>query len=150
MARPRQPIRVLEMKGKKHLTEKEKQQRKSQEVKAKNDKVRAPTYLSKPQKREFNKLAKQLLDIDIMSNLDVDSLARYIIAQDAYNQINQMFNEKPKLLLDKDATFVRDTYFKQCRQLASDLGLNISSRCKIVLPTQPEQPQNKFSKFMAK
>lgn len=43
---------------------------------------------------------------------------------------------------------IHDRYFKQCRASASDLGLTISSRCKLVVPKTEEEPKpNKFNKF---
>jgi len=40
-----------------------------------------------------------------------------------------------------------DKAFKQCRQSANDLGLTISSRCRLVVPKVEEAPENKFLKF---
>ena len=44
---------------------------------------------------------------------------------------------------------VQDKLFKQCRASANDLGLSISSRCKLVVPeTKKETPkENEFKKF---
>lgn len=147
--RPRQPISLIEAKGKKHLTKEEIAERKATEVKAPNDKIRAPSYLDKDLKKEFNKIAKELKEIDIISNLDIDALARFIIARKLYIEITQQLVEKPSLLLDKDTVGIQDKFFKQCRSAASDLGLTISSRCKLVVPKKEEKPKNKFEKFFS-
>ena len=44
---------------------------------------------------------------------------------------------------------LRDKALKQCRACASDLGLTISSRCKLVAP-KAEEPvkENKFGRFV--
>ena len=43
---------------------------------------------------------------------------------------------------------LRDKALKQCRGAAADLGLTISSRCRLVVPKPPEAPkENKFGKF---
>ena len=43
---------------------------------------------------------------------------------------------------------MQDKAFKQVRAAASDLGLTISSRCRLVVPQAPEVPKtNKFSRF---
>ena len=87
-----------------------------------------------------------------MGNTDVDALGRYIVANDFYiNAVKQM--RKPEIknnpvLFDKWAK-IQERYFKQCRASANDLGLSISSRCKLVVP-QPktDKPkENKFNKF---
>ncbi|MFC8150354.1 hypothetical protein ACFUP3_11670 [Bacillus paralicheniformis] len=45
MARPRQPVDLLLVKGKKNLTKQEIEERRKQEIKAPNDKVKAPSCL---------------------------------------------------------------------------------------------------------
>ncbi|WP_092921300.1 phage terminase small subunit P27 family [Romboutsia hominis] len=150
MARPKQPIALIQAKGKKHLTKAEIEDRKSKEVKANCDKVDPPSYLPKTLKKEFERIAEELKRIDIMSNLDCEALARYIVSEYNYQKVTK------KLLktgVDNDKYFnyllMQDKLFKQSRQAASDLGLTISSRCKLVIPTKTEEkPVNKFSKFM--
>lgn len=55
MAGQRQPIALVQAKGKKHLTKAEIEERQRTEVKAAADKVTAPQYLSPTQKRTFKK-----------------------------------------------------------------------------------------------
>lgn len=148
VARPRQPTDLLLLKGKKHLTKEEIAKRKASEVKAPADKVKAPSYLPDDLKKEFRKIAKELLDIEIITNLDVDALARFVISRKLYLEVTQKLLEKPELLLNKDTIGIQDKLFKQCRAAASDLGLTISSRCKLVIPKKEEpKKQSKFSKF---
>lgn len=149
MARPRQPIDLIIAKGNKNLTKEEIENRRAKEVKAPSDKVRAPSYLPKELKKEFNCLSKELVAIGIMSNLDIDALARFIIAKKMYLDVTHKMLEEPEYLLDKDILSNQDKLFKQCRQAASDLGLTISSRCKLVVPKKEEEKtKNKFAKFM--
>ncbi len=84
-----------------------------------------------------------------MTNLDIDALARFVIARKMYLEITNRLLESPELMVaDKDVVTTQDKLFKQCRAAASDLGLTISSRCKLVVPKQPEEkPKNKFAKF---
>ncbi|CEO20631.1 phage terminase small subunit P27 family [Paraclostridium sordellii] len=150
MARPKQPISLIQAKGKKHLTKSEIEERKSKEVKAANDKVEPPSYLPDTLKEEFIRIASELMRIEIMTNLDCEALARFVVSEYNYQKITK------KLLktgVDNDKYFnylvMQDKLFKQSRQAASDLGLTISSRCKLVVPTkQEDKPPNKFSKFM--
>nr|DAF51913.1 MAG TPA: terminase small subunit [Siphoviridae sp. ctOb14] len=150
MPRPKQPIDLITAKGKKHLTKQEIENRKAHEVQARSDKIKAPSYLSKKGKKEFKKIAKELKAIGIMTNLDVDALARFIIARELYVQISQKLIGDPDILIrDKNMLANQNTLFKQCRSAASDLGLTISSRCKLVMPkTEDNEPENKFQKFM--
>ncbi|MFR4998465.1 MAG: phage terminase small subunit P27 family [Clostridium paraputrificum] len=150
MAGSKQPIDLLLAKGKKHLTKKEIEKRKSQEVKAANDKVEAPSYLPENLKKEFNRIAEELINIKIMSNLDVEALARFIIAEYQYQKVvKKAIKMSPENDKYFDMLLMQEKLFKMARQAAGDLGLTISSRCKLVVPTkEKEKPKNKFQKFM--
>lgn len=137
MARPREPIDLLEAKARKHLTKAEIEERRENEVKAPSDKIRAPSYLTAELRREFNKIAKQLTDVGIMTNLDVDALARFIIARAMYITLSMQIIKQPAILMsDKypQIAINQDKAFKQCSVAARDLGLTISSRCKLIVP----------------
>ena len=126
MARPRQPVELLLYKGKKNLTKNEIENRQKSEVKVRCDNVEPPPYLStKKQKDEFNKLAKELIEVGIFSNLDVDTLARFIIAKEQYIRVSKKLKS-----------------FQPWRQCGADLGLNISSRCKLVVPKSEEKEED--------
>ena len=118
------------------------------------------------QKKTFKKIAKELQNIELISNLDVDSLARFTIAQEKYVEVTQLLNQQQMMIekeyLNQDGdimtrievnpeverlALLQDRYFKQCRQGAADFGLTISSRCRLVVPKAEEKPQNKFAKF---
>ncbi|NEZ47938.1 phage terminase small subunit P27 family [Clostridium niameyense] len=150
MARPRQPTELLVVKGKKHLTKKEIEERKNGEVQAPADKVEPPSYLPQILKKEFNRIAGELIDIGIMSNLDNEALARFLVSEYNYQKVTKkllkMGVDNPKYY---DLLLLQEKLFKMCRQSASDLGLTISSRCKLVIPKPKEdKPKNKFAKFM--
>lgn len=152
MARPRQPINVLEYNGKKHLSKAEIEERRNSEVKPIADNIIAPKILTKKQTEDFYKIADQLKKLKILGETDVDALGRYIIARDMYdNAVKQMRKKEVK---DNPYVFekwlkIQDKLFKQCRACASDLGLTISSRCRLVVPeAKKETPkENKFKKF---
>ena len=165
--RPRQPIELLEAKGKKHLTRAEIEEREKTQVRVNFKNVEPPKYLSKKQKEQFNKIAKILVESVMMCELDEDCLARYIISNENYVRFTKQLNieyrkqnskevkENPKELEKIDTRIDKllihqDRAFKQCRASASDLGLSISSRCRLVMPepNEKEPPkENKFAKF---
>lgn len=149
MARPKEPIDLVLAKGKKHLTKEEIEQRRSTEVRAPDDNIEAPSYLPDNLKKEFDRIANELKNIKIMTNLDCEALARFIVAEYQYQNITK------KLLKLKtvgsryfEYLAVQEKMFKMSRTAANDLGLTISSRCKLVVPkTNEEKPKNKFTKF---
>jgi P27 family predicted phage terminase small subunit len=166
MARPRQPLAVVQANGKKHLTKEEIAEREASEVQPCTDEIEAPKYLTATQRKLFDKLAKQLQKIKIMGETDVDALARYVIAQELYEQavkdLRTAQKSQPKAsdataedmavwasmmnVLDKR----QDRYFKQLHTAATALGLTISSRCKLVVPVKDEPEKvNRFAKFKA-
>lgn len=152
MAGQRLPTALLEARGRKHLTKAEIKQRRESEIKPIPDNIIAPSYLTKKQKDEFYKIAGQLEDLKILGETDVDALARYIIANDFY--ITAVKKMRSKAIRDDHMLFgawsnLQEKYFKQCRASANDLGLSISSRCKLVVPkVNEEKPkENKFKKF---
>ena len=151
MARPRQPIELVVAKGKKHLTKAEIEERKKTELKVDLKNISIPKYLPTGLKDEFTEIASKLLEIGVMTELDEDCLARYLLSKQSYLQYTSMLNKATKnnkiSEMEKLMT-MQDKAFKQCRACANDLGLTIASRCKLVMPEVKEQPkENKFSKF---
>ncbi|MBS4191754.1 phage terminase small subunit P27 family [Bacillus sp. FJAT-49705] len=157
MGRSRYPVSLLVYKGKKNLTKKEIEERQSQEVKAKTDNIKPPKYLPTKLKKEFKELASELLDIGIMSNLDVDALARFLLAKKLYLDVTEeLMARNPVTTVEdpeteesvevssglySDLLINQDKLFKQCRTAASDLGLTISSRCKLVVPKNEDKKE---------
>lgn len=142
MARPREPINTIIAKGKKHLGKYEIEERKAQELDVPFVDVEPPYYLKgKKQKGEFRKYADMLLQLGIFTELDVDCLARYIIAQNLYlsytEELSQLIGSG-NIMQMKEIQAMQDKAFKQAQTSARDLGLTITSRCKLVVPTPPD------------
>lgn len=180
MAGQRQPTGLVEAKGKKHFSKKEIEERKNAEVIAPDDKVKPPAYLTAEQKKKFRKLAKELLNIKLIANIDCDALARLLIAQEQFIEITEEIRNTP-LMIDEPIYEMRmnpekeieecvqidtkqvvnperdrlmkiqDRCMKQCRQGAADFGMTVSSRCRLIVPkVQQEKPENKFVKYANK
>lgn len=148
MSRQRQPVELLLAKGKKHLTKAEIAARTVSEVKAEPVKqIRAPDYLPNELKKEFSQLARELLKLELVGKLDADILARYVMSRDAWIQAHE--KAFAALYQNDDAKTVgqwariEKIYFEQCQSCAAAMGLTISSRCKLVLPKQPDDPAEK-------
>lgn len=164
MARPREPIDFVAAKGRKHLTEAEYEERKNAEVTAPADKIKPPAFLTKKEREKFEEIAEQLIGIKIMTNLDCDVLARYVQAESEYVKITKQL-KKVKFSVDKEREAseekqlaeqygrydylckIQNRLMKACNENARELGLTISSRCRLVIPkADDEKPQNKFLK----
>ena len=163
MPGPKKPMQLNLLNGGKHWTKDEIETRLKTEVQPCTEEITAPSYLTAPQKKTFTRLARQLEKIGIMGETDCDTLARYVTAQSLYEQavkdLRTIQKQKPKDMdshelilwvsalesLDKRA----DRYFKQAQTAARSLGLTISDRCRLSVPTigEDKPKQNKFSKF---
>ena len=154
MARPRDPIKLIQAKGKKHLTKNEIEKRENEELKVTLTEVKPPTYLSASEKKLFNEIASKLLSIEIMTELDEDCLARYIIARKLYveytktltTMIKKHKKQEEKIDIDdiNKMQNMQDKVFKQCQSSARDLGLTISSRCRLIVPKQEEDDDDEL------
>lgn len=94
MAGQRQPIALVQAKGKKHLTKAEIAERERTEVKAPSDRVTPPSYLTATQKKAFRKTVKELRAIDLISNLDVEALARLGCTSGGYGHIQMRMQDR--------------------------------------------------------
>ncbi|KON69644.1 hypothetical protein AKG34_13405 [Peribacillus butanolivorans] len=158
MAGQRQPTKLIVHNGNSHMSKEEQERRLEQEIKNNTDKIIPPTHLSAKLKKEFIELTGELLRVEIMSNLDVDAVARYLIAQDEWLKCYKLLKKMKPIILEDGQYVTNEHYdrlsksierwYKQARSAAQDLGMTISSRCKIILPKAPEaKKENKFSKF---
>ena len=153
MAGQRLPLEVVQARGSKHLTKAEIQERQEREIKPITDDIIAPDYLTKKQKDIFYKLASQLEKLKIMGETDVDALARYIVANDSYVHATKQLRKsevKNDPMKYESWSKIQERNFKMVRASANDLGLSISSRCKLVVPgaNKEDKPkENKFAKF---
>lgn len=167
MGRNKQPLSVIQGKGKSHHITKEEAKKRLQheeKMRGSTDNIVAPTYLTKKQKDEFREIADKLIALDIFSNLDIDNLARYIDSKTQYIQlikdlkkvksVNIVLDEEGKTITVANEDYpklqrVKNAVFNECRAAASDLGLTITSRLKLVIPeTNEKPPENKFSRFV--
>ncbi|MFJ7951537.1 phage terminase small subunit P27 family [Lysinibacillus sp. NPDC096418] len=151
--RNKQPLQVIQGKGRSnHLTKDEvnKRQKHEEKMRGPTENIVAPSYLTAAQKKEFTELAEKLVALEIFSELDVDSLARYLDSKHQYLQlVKDMRKMKPTEIIEhpngKKVTIanenypklarVKNTLFNECRSAAADLGLTITSRLKLVIPT---------------
>jgi len=158
----KQPINLVIAKGKKHLTKAEIEERQKTEITTDHTNVKPPDYLNEEEVKEFYRISEILLDIGIITELDEDCLAHYLVSNSSYIKYTKKIRALEDELLEAKRTDRKaklkseiDTYLtyqdkalKQCRACANDLGLSISSRAKLVMP-QPkeEKKENKFAKF---
>ena len=75
--------------------------------------------------------------IGIFTELDEDCLARYILSKNLYLQYTSLLTSLIRKRDTKEMSKIQslqDRAFRQCSSCARDLGLTISSRCKLTIP----------------
>lgn len=147
--RKKEPIELIQAKGKKHLTKEEIKNRKETQIVAPNDNIIPPEGLPDELKDIFNSYALSLKDLGILTNLDVSALERYVVAEFEYRKYTELLLSVerigPKYKVLKE---LQSKAMSECRATAADLGLTPSSRCKLVAPKiVQEKPRNKFERF---
>lgn len=145
--RPKQPIDLVVANGRKNLSKAEIEKRKAEELVVPFKDIQPPSYLPESLIDEFNDIADKLLSLKIMTELDEDTLARYLLAKQQYLQLTLQLN---KAMVNQDIDKMvklqnmQDKAYKQCRSGASDLGLTITSRARLVVPQAEAPKTNKF------
>lgn len=136
------PQNVIEMRDRSHQTKAEKAARRASEPQTEKVKqMRAPVWLPEHLREEFSKLGRELNEVGLLSKLDFDILARYLMSRDAWVAAHLKARDALDMDDAKEAgtwSRVARTYFNQCQQCASSMGLTITSRCRLVVPKPPE------------
>lgn len=168
MPGPRLPVDVLKARGNKHLSVTEEAERRAGEVVfLAEEAVAPPPWLKGKKLREsFSEWEALLRKARIMSSLDADALARYLVAHThwlkATEQLNKAFvarasaeqpegegaNKEIPIDMVDSWSKIQERFFKQARGCATDLGLTITSRCRLVVPQGiPGPEENPFEKM---
>lgn len=141
MSRKRMPVSMLRASGSRHYTKAELDEREAREVKAPPAAhLDPPAYLPQSLAAKFRELAPVLVAMGVLSVIDADGLARYLIAESNYLRVTSRLTGAINTgnLADADKlSAMQDRFFRQCRAAASDLGLTVSARCALELLAAP-------------
>lgn len=153
MPGPRLPTDVVKKRGRKHLSKAEEAERRQGEVKLpKPKKILPPKWLPEYLKDDFKDLAKKLLAADMgVARLDWDTIGRYLVASRQYTAaaiqaqgaLDAENSEKAAEWMN-----IQDKCFKQANKCANDMGMTLTSRCKLVVPPKREDDEDEFTAFL--
>jgi P27 family predicted phage terminase small subunit len=149
MGRPKKPIGLHLAEGNpSHLTKAEIEERINGELEVPFIDIKPPEYLTgKKQIEKFHYYADMLLALNIFTELDVDCLARYIMAEQLYLQYTNLLIS---LIRSQDydplgkIQGLQDRAFRQCHQCARSLGLTITDRARLVVPQPPDDEDDEL------
>lgn len=120
---------------KKNLTKQEIDDRKQIENMAKldTDKLIAPEYFNKKQAEIFNFVKGELIELELIDNLDLHALERYIISYYHYTRISKYINNMSvKHEEFYGQTLLLEKYNRIAREASKDLGLALGDRLKLL------------------
>ena len=153
MARRAIPINILQQKGKSHVTKAQIAARSAAES-AFNfpaDKVRPPAFLSDVAKKEFRRLAKGLLDVKLITNVDVNALAAYCQAFSRWKDAEEKLARHGTLIKGKNGepvinpyVYIVDKCFAQMKAMAVEFGFSPGARAKIAVPGKRPREKTTF------
>lgn len=152
MAGKRQPTDVVIANGRKHLSKSEEAERRAGEVKVSPAKTaKPPKWLPEGLRKDFRAVGKRLIAAGLYTDLDADTLARYLIAQSEYlmatSHVHKAYQERDPEEIE-DWSRIQDRHFKQARNCANDLGLTVTSRCRLVVPDTGKQATEDNNPFL--
>lgn len=109
--------------------------------------IRCPSEVPEGLKKKWKELAKELADLGLFSRLDYDTLTRYVLSQaqwhNATAQVAKYMSRKD-VEGASDWASLQDKFYKQARNAANDMGLTVTSRCKLVIPKVEEKQDSPF------
>nr|DAW46105.1 MAG TPA: terminase small subunit [Caudoviricetes sp.] len=130
MARPCKPAKLLTecSQTKEEISAR---QRVEEKLRGEPARLSPPGYLSKTQKKIFKNLLKFLEPADVLGGQDVYLLTLCAIALDRMQAIEQMINEDPARLADRDLITAKAKYTQDFLRCCNELGLSPQSRAKL-------------------
>lgn len=140
MARPR---KLLELQTG-NLTVEQRKQKELEEslVKVDSKNIKCPSWVkSKIAKNEFKRLNNILVDLDILTELEINSLANYCNCYAKFVQVSLELENEPLVMeytnksgftniIENPKLKVQLKLSKELRDLGNELGINMSSRLK--------------------
>lgn len=150
MPGPRQPTDLIKSNGRKHLSRAEEAERRSREARVEPARTaKPPKWLPEALKKDFRAVGRRLIAAGLYTDLDADTLGCYLVAQHqwiiATGEAEQALAQRDQEQADAWGR-VQDRYFKQARNCAGDMGLTVTSRCRLVVPEalKPKEDDNPF------
>lgn len=122
----------------KHMTKAEREAREQVEAKFKDSlaEIKPPKWLSTAQKRRFRFYVQQMVELDILTILDANHLARYVCFEERYITINEMMATAPYTVNGKINPLLVEQrqVHSQMEKLETKLGMNPSDRLRFMKP----------------
>ena len=148
--------------NKKHFTKEEKQAREEKEkLLIKNnriDKIKPPLWLCSKGKKIFKEISKELIELKIINNLDVNALSMYCDYLVKIIEINKEIEQEGETIeytnkfgatniIENSKLKIKNKYFEIINKLSRELGLTPSSRSSFTCAPIIENEKNNIKKL---
>lgn len=129
------------------MTKAEKDAKQQQEARIKDSlgKIKAPSWLDTKLKRKFNSYVHQFEELNLLTILDANMLARYVVYENRFIELEEQIQQSNftsddgskinPLLVEQ-----RQTHDKM-EKIESKLGMNPSDRLRFASPQKEEQDE---------
>lgn len=149
--RKKEPVDLIVLKGKKHLTKAEIEARKEEEIKVVPDELVIPYGLTEEQERLFVQTYNDLAEYDMATHLEMDILTRFVKAKSEYDRLSALIEQMGVDDFYLKVLTLRLRVSEELRKCECDLGLNIFARMKMVAPKkdkpEPTQAERLFGEL---
>mgnify|MGYP000905329462 CR=1 FL=1 len=136
--RPRKPISVQESTRRVHRSTAEREDRRLAEEFGGDDAIECPDRIKGRESRKlYLDTARALKDMGIWKSIDSDQLACYVTSEMLYRLTTAKYASAISSGDEEEASAYerrQDKAFRQRQSAANALGLNVTSRCRIVRP----------------
>ena len=117
-----------------------------------NDNIKLPGWLDKEGKKEWERIVKDLEELNILTNVDITALGMYCDAYSKYQLATKKINEEGMFIeytnkagatniIEPPAVKAQVKYADLIKKLCSEFGLTPSARAKITLPKLEENKE---------
>jgi len=140
------------------IGKKEKLNRQIQEEKLKLDRAElergAPEWLSPAAAEEYNRVVFEAKKINLYDNLDLSILAIYADCYARFVEASEYLQKNGNTIVVGEKEFVSpyvtiaDKLMTQILKCSTKLGLSITDRLKLIVPTKEEKSVNPFLQFL--
>jgi len=155
MGRNAKPIELVLLNGKSHKTKKEIEHRKQHEIKPPKNRIESPEWLCDVAKKEWDEIQGDLIELGLLSNIDVnqlaiycDAYAKYIDATGKINKFGLVIKHTNKSgatnVVTNPHVQIAGKYADLINKFSNEFGLTPSSRAKIAIPKKEEREKSEF------
>jgi len=124
-------------------------------IKAKDDALVAPEWLSDAASSEFKRVVQEAREVGMLDNLDLSMIAIYADNYGRYSEAAGNLNADGPIVEAKSGYKMPSPWMSIMNQSArniftcsSKLGLAVTDRLKLIVPTKEEKEVNKYIKFL--